>query len=223
MAYLILGVTLLFILSSSYLLFKVRASYFSEIKNNKAFLSDFLKDYRKFTTLYFNKNLDTNLYNSLLTRSDKVQSILGKIGIVYYKPPQRYQGVNWAVRNYEIILETLPDIRSGVAEKSMIHTVEDVLVRQIGIFSDSITLYEQSPDSFIFWLWKGIQNSLLPPLLLINKIGILGTNTLNRIVDSLIFKFLSILAVTIGIFSGVVTIIVGWNDFILKVKTLFSK
>jgi len=72
----------------------------------------------------------------------------------------------------------------------------------------------------IIWFREGIRQILSVPVFFLNWFGIISSRTLNSVKDSLIFKVVSGLIAFVTLVSGVVTIIVGYEDtlkFILKI------
>lgn len=89
----------------------------------------------------FNKSLHTDFdgetYYWLTNRVSKIQSHLGFFGVMGYQPPH----LNYIDRNYQIIINTLPEMRNMTAYPSMINACEDALIRYIGYLDDGIEIY----------------------------------------------------------------------------------
>lgn len=192
---------------------------------------DFAGEYRNkfvgFANKYFQTydrwsragDFDGELYVWLTMNVSKIQDYVGSFGVMSYKPAFQ----NYMFNNYQIIINTIPKFREGQVEKFDVGAVDDCLLRYIGY------LEEYSKDTLknlrnpIVWFREGFREILSIPIFVLNWFGIISKRTVNSIKDSLIYKVISGLIALVTLVSGLVTIIVGYDQTIEFIKKLIEK
>jgi len=73
------------------------------------------------------------------------------------------------------------------------------------------------------WFREGFREILSVPIFILSWFGIISNRTVNSIKDSLIYKVISGLIALVTLISGVVTIVVGYDQTLEFVKRLIGK
>lgn len=207
--YIIIGLAALFIIG----FFRIRF-VLKKLNEKLSFLNDYRTEYIAlansvdYTSGFGIVNrINTDLYNWLTHNSFKAQTEVGIFGISDVVSPVR-------IRNYQVIVNTLPLFRNGYVMAEQVGAVEDVLTRCIGYHNEIATGLSKDLKNPIKWFQYGFRLLIGFPLYLLNWFGIINENTLDSITSSGIFKFLAGIFALIGFISSVIGIITGWEAFI---------
>jgi len=181
--------------------------------NNKkmlGFAKEYLKTFKIFSNAYLKNNFDSELYEWLTYHSVKIQFQIGSYGIIAYRPPYE----NYIVHNYQIIINSLPEFRTSKIHKDNIYIIDAILIRYIGITEDMINSFRKNLFNPFVWLRIGMQNILTIPFQMFYWFGILNYSSILKIKDNILIKIISTLIIIIGLISSIVTITLGWTQFI---------
>ena len=168
---------------------------------------------------------DIQSYSWLINRSNKMQNQMGSQGILgFYHPP--YQ--NFAIPNYPLILNMLPDLRNALCDSYLSSslagqyssTLQEAIIRHIGSIEDAISIQKKYFKNPFVWLRQGIRILLSLPANLLNWLGIITVAAVNKYNSSIIYKILYSIITIIGLISAIMTIVLGWNDFLSIIKAL---
>jgi hypothetical protein len=189
---------------------------------------DFAGEYRnkffEFANKYFKNydrwsrsgNFDGEQYVWLTMNVSRIQNYLGTFGIMdYITPFQTYK-----VSNYQIVINTLPKFRDGSIQDFDVNSVDDSLLRYIGYLEEYQKETQRNLRNPVIWFREGFREILSIPIFILSWFGIISNKTLNSIKDSLIYKVISGLIALVTLISGIVTIIVGYDQtlkFIYKI------
>lgn len=199
----------------------------SSIENNIAFAIEYHKRFVEFASKYYKNynqmgssgDFDGTLYVWLLKNINKIQNCIGGFGEMIYQPAFR----NYIIPDYPIILNTIPKFRTGQVERIDSNAVDDCLIRYIGHQEDyrkETIKYLRNP---IIWFREGFREILSIPFIIFNLFGILSNRTVNSLKNSLIYKVVSGLFALVTLISGLVTIIMGYDQTIEFVNRLIGK
>ena len=165
------------------------------------------------------------VYSWLIHRSPKMQTSLGRIGIAGYRPPY----ANYMLSNYQIILNTLPELRQALEDTlfaSQAHEyymlLQETLLRYTGVMSDLLEPQWGYLKNPIVWLREGVQLVLLVPLLLLEWAGLITSSTVSKFSGNLIFSIFSGIVTILGLLSAMITIVLGWEEFVHIVNELLK-
>lgn len=190
------------------------------VKRQLEFFEEFHNKYIKFANYYIkNNSVENELYYWLTKNSSKAQSELGTNGLIDYRPAF----ANYIYKNYPYIVNTLPQFRTGEIQGADITTLDDMLVRFIGIIEEWRNKRFKKIRNPIIWFRIGMQLILSIPILVLYWLGIIGSKSKNRLLYHLIFKVFVGLTSLVTLLSGVVTIIVGKEKFLEFIKNLINK
>ena len=162
---------------------------------------------------------DIQSYSWLINRSNKMQNQMGSQGLLgFYRPP--YQ--NYGIPNYPIILNMLPDLRTALSDSFLsrslasqyANALQEAIVRHIGSIEDAINNQKKYFRNPIVWLRQGIRMLLSLPANLLNWLGIITITAVNKYNSSIFFKILYSIITIVGLVSAIITIVMGWNQFL---------
>lgn len=179
------------------------------------FANKYLKDYDRFRQ---SGDLDNELYIWLTMNVNKIQSSVGIFGVMSYKPAFQ----NYMINNYQIIINTLPKFREGQVEHFDVGSVDDCLLRYIGHLEEFKKDTERNLKNPIIWFREGFKELFAIPIFILSWFGIFSRRTVDNIMDSFIFKIISGLIALVTLVSGLVTIIVGYDQTIEFINKLLK-
>lgn len=183
------------------------------------FANKFIK---KFQDYIESNGEDSSTYTWLINRSTKMQRIMGRFGLMDYKPPFQ----NYYVRNHSFIVNFIPEIkrefRSAFSSLSYsddqitfyIDSIQEAIIRYNGFLEDiEVEKSKELKNPFV-WLNEGIGLVLRIPLEILRSFKLLSGSTVNTIIDSFIFKVMKLIAFILGLVSAIITISLGWDNFV---------
>ena len=159
--------------------------------------------------------IDPELYRWLMSRSIKAQNTLGHLGTVHYMGSY-YRPLS--IPKYEVISNTIPQIRKRSAHKDDLLLCEDLMIRFIGRQEDLIEQAYKNLKNPLIWFQLAVQFYLAFPLHLLNWFGIISAKSVNYALSNWFFKFVSGIVGLVTFISGSVTIIVGWDKSLKLIK-----
>lgn len=199
----------------------------SRIVEKIDFAGEFRNKFVELANIYFQDaakysrsgTLDNDLYVWLTLNVSKMQSIVGSFGVMSYKPAFQ----NYMVNNYQIIINTLPKFREGQVHHFDASSVDDCLLRYIGSSEEYKKEMESNLKNPLVWFREGFQVIFSIPLFIFRAFGIFSPMTVHSITDSAIFRILSGLISLVTLVSGLVTIVVGFDQTIEFLSKLLEK
>lgn len=160
-------------------------------------------------------NLNLDLYHWLTLNVHQIQSDLGVLGVMDFVAPFQI----YRARNFQIVVNTLPKFRDNTIDDFFITSVDDCLLRHIGLLTSNIETFNRQVKNPLVWFRVGIQLILTIPLVILNSFGLLTDNTTSAIKGSIFYKLISGFVALVALVSGIVTIVVGYDQSI----AIFSK
>ncbi len=195
------------------------------IETNKEleFVEEFCRMFNKVVDDALNKKKINNTnYEWLVSHSDKMQIILGSVGLISYKQ------FNMVYNNVPIILNFVNNIVSMMNDPffneddaKQIEWCTTSLLRKKGILEDLISKIKKQIFNPINDLNNGIKLIINIPFELLNSVGLLSNNSKDKIERNFIITLISGLGSLLTIVSTIMTIFVGWDEFIKIIKNLF--
>lgn len=192
---------------------------------------DFSGEYRnkfvEFANKYFQTydrysrsgDFDGELYVWLTMNVSKIQNYVGSFGVMSYKPAFQ----NYMINNYQIIINTIPKFREGQVENFDVGAVDDCLLRYIGYLEEYRKDTLKNLRNPIVWFREGFREILSVPIFILSWFGIISNRTVNSIKDSLIYKVIAGLIALVTLVSGLVTIVVGYDQTLEFINRLLGK
>ncbi|HDP75996.1 MAG TPA: hypothetical protein ENN49_09030 [Bacteroidales bacterium] len=180
------------------------------------FANKYFKNYDRWSRT---GDFDGELYVWLTMNVSKIQNYVGSFGEMTYKPAFQ----NYVINNYQIIINTIPKFREGQVENFDVGLVDDCLLRYIGHLEEYSKNTNKNLRNPIVWFREGFKEVMSIPIFILSWFGIISNRTVNSIKNSLIYKVISGLIALVTLVSGIVTIIVGYDqtrEFIKKILGL---
>lgn len=195
----------------------VKKINFSDEYRNKfiEFANKYFKSYDSWSR---SGKFDGEQYVWLTMNVSKIQDYVGSFGVMTYRPAFQ----NYMINQYQIIVNTIPKFREGQVESSEVGAVDDCLLRFIGYLEEIRLDALKNLKNPIVWFREGFRDILSIPIFILSWFGIISNRTVNYIKDSLIYRVFSGLIAMVTLISGVVTIIVGYDQtlkFVSKILT----
>lgn len=188
-----------------------------DLENKLNFLSDYRNKFVDMANEFINNdNLNKELYYELIENSNKAQRLLGETGSVTYKAPFS----NLIHYNYKIVLNTIPQFKTGNIDHFEITSADDSLVRQCGILKEILQSLV-SENNINMWFQIGSREILYFPLRLLSFTGILSFSKLENITTSNMFKVINGIVWLLALLGTVITIFTGWEPLIKILDSLF--
>lgn len=191
------------------------------------FAVEYKNKFMEFSNKYFETydswrgsgEFDRQLYIWLTMNVSKIQGNLRTFGIMDYIAPFH----TYRVSNYQIVINTIPKFRDGSVRDFDVNSVDDCLLRYIGYLEEYCQDTQKNLKNPIVWFREGFREVLSIPIFILNWFGIISKRTVNSIKDSLIYKVLSGLIALVTLLSGLVTIVVGYDQTLEFVNRLLGK
>lgn len=187
--------------------------------NNYNFLVEYRDKFSKFISDLLNKNKYSNKdYEWLMSNSDKVQIILGDAGIISYKDISGYYP------NYQIVINFINEVMSLFSkgligtESEKITWCHNAFLRKMGIYDEYIKKEIKRTFNPLYDLTSGIKVILGIPLDILYSIGLISSKNLTKIKDNVLFKILGGIISLLTFLSTIMSIVLGWNDFVNLIK-----
>lgn len=191
---------------------------FFKIKKSINFINEYHYKYSQLVNDYTNKNIiDSELYNWLIKYSDKAQEEVGIIGIVDYRPPF----AKFMLKNYQFIINILPQLRIGKIHDHDIASLDDMLTRYSGILEERTKHIIAKIINPLIWLRQGVQQILSIPILILFWMGIIKSESKNNFIGNRIFIIISGLISFLALISSIITIIGGKHLLLDLLKKIF--
>ncbi|WP_156032409.1 hypothetical protein [Parvularcula oceani] len=190
--------------------------YFVELRNEQK-SRKYIVDYKnRFVAWVNSRGRDQDAYAKLVQDTEKATLQVGLWGVLDRRIP--LQGVRF--RNFQILPNLIPAINrefhrpyGSMTIDQDIRAVDECLLRAIGSKNELIADLKTNMWNPFRLAIHGVRCILVLPLLLLSEIGLFPLSIYFIILDSGIFKIFSSIVILISLFSGVMTIMIGWEEF----------
>ena len=194
---------------------------------------NFTEDYREklitlVNTLASTRKLDNAIYYNLTESVIKMQQELGEDGILA-QFEDKLTGVR--ATNYQYLINFLPSLRnidfgnSIILERyySAVYYCDDMFVRHIGCLKDCINCTKKSFFNPFLCFSFGVRVVITLPVLITKWFGFMSDSKYTKILQSGFITSLNMIITISGFVSSIISITIGWNDFIKMISSLFNK
>ncbi|MBO0953261.1 hypothetical protein [Fibrella forsythiae] len=147
---------------------------------------------------------DFQKYGWLLTKMDRMQNLLGYIGIVRYSNPMRREVFN----NYPVILNEIPKLNDIYLDNNTIGSIQQALLRYNGITSEEISAIREQLNSYLKCFSEGIAQIVSGPFYVLSAFNLLSLSTVTWLINNKIYRGLS------GLVVGIVWLTGFSSDFV---------
>ncbi len=185
----------------------------------------FLVERQKFThefQRYFvrfaeSRGTDSESFVWVMKNMDRMQANLGVIGVLDgYRPAF----ANYIVRNYQILINTLPEIQTGHAHPDMIDSCQVAILRYIGTLDRWVADSNHQLVNPLVYLKEGVSTIISLPVYLLSALGLIAIESTERFRLSRFVQFLSICVVLVGLVGSIIGIVTGWDQFTKTLEQL---
>lgn len=166
---------------------------------------------------------NSEAYTWLTLNSARMQSEMGALGVYEaFKPP----AASYMIRNYQIITNMLPELRHYIDQNrqnfgtmfastidSYMKAIDEALLRYFGVLQQREGTARRNLKNPLIWLRTGVEQVLAIPLLIFVWFGLVGGYTVRRLQSNILFKAMAVIATLVGLVSGVMTMVLGWDEF----------
>ena len=199
----------------------------SRLEKKIKFVNEYRNKFVEFSNTYFQSydrysrsgKFDNESYIWLTKNVNKIQNYVGSFGLITYKPAFQ----NYIVNNYPVLLNTIPKFRDGQIENFDVHSVDDCLLRYIGHLEEYNFNTGKNLRNPIIWFREGVKEILSLPIFIFSWFGLISNSTVNSIKNSFIYKIITGLIALVTLLSGLVTIVIGYDQTIDFLKKLVIK
>ena len=180
--------------------------------------------------LFCTQHLDREKYNAVIQDIDKVQQELGMDGVLneFYDPIRGIKG-----RNYQLFMNIMPEIRAAEADmdsiimgeriNQLLGLCEDALRRHLGNLNRAIEHEKKGLYNPITCMGEGIRWVVGLPIDILHWAGLYSINKSQKIKANMFFKLISNIIVLIGLIGSIITIVLGWDEFVVILNNCVSK
>lgn len=195
-----------------------------QLSEKMEYLDEYSSKFNEFIKEAFEgKRFNDKEYAWLVSKTDKMQIMLGTIGIVDYQ----YLGVYY--KNIAILLNligSLPEMKNSIFVDMQLLVFEaqgcqNAFIRLASLFDETFDIERKKLFNPFYCLTNGMKLIISLPIYLLNNIGLISNDNARKIESSFFIKLTGGLLSLITILSGIVTIVVGWETFIEIIKKLF--
>lgn len=204
---------------------------FSLIKLKRSL--NFTTNYRErlislINTLFSTKKLDNEIYYDLTESVKRMQQELGEDGIFSYFV-DHLTGVQ--TTNYQYLINFLPSLRKIDFGNSIIldryndsvFCCDDMFVRHIGTIKNNISDVKKTFFNPFLCFSFGVKFIITLPISIMKWFGFISEKNYTKILQSVIIKIFNMIMTILSFISSIISVTIGWNDFIQMVSSLFSK
>lgn len=202
---------------------------YRRIQDNFEFAHEYRNKFVEFSNKYFEKRsqwqwvqsegFDGELYMWLTKNISKIQTTVGSFGIMDYIAPFQ----TFKVSNYQIIINTIPKFRDGNIQEKEVNSIDDCLIRYLGYTEDMGKSSQKNLKNPIVWFRVGFHEIISLPLFVLNWFGIFSGRTIDKVMDSVIYKVFTGIIALVAFASSIVTIIQGKEQTLEFINRLLGK
>lgn len=183
------------------------------------FANEYLRKFNSFgDSVFIKHDLDHDSYVWLTKNVIEMQSSLGPLGIVAYRPAYE----NYVINSYQLLLNTLPKTVSGSASVDDMRMCIDALLRYIGVAEKRVATARKNSLNPLKWFAEGIKAVVLTPITILKWFGIVDSGYEDRASQSMAVRILSLIVGVVYLLAAMVTIVQGWQPFSSMISSLRS-
>lgn len=147
---------------------------------------------------------DFQKYGWLLTKMDRMQNLLGYIGIVRYSNPMRREVFN----SYPVILNEIPKLNDIYLDNNTIGSIQQALLRYNGVTSEEISTIREHANSYLKCFSEGIAQIVAGPFYVLSAFNLFSSSAVALLINSKIYRGLA------GLIVGIVWLTGFSSDFV---------
>lgn len=183
---------------------------------------------RLISGIFLDKSFNQQLYYELTLDVKAMQYELGSDGVYSYVT-DNLKG--FSTSNYQALINFLPELRDVLNNQDNFVMMnrynqsakdcDDMFIRHLG----SLNEFEKSIRKELFNPFScfsdGVRFIVSLPILLLNWFGFISDEYTRKAKRSWFIKLLNFIIILIGLIGAVMSIILGWNEFLQKLSKIF--
>ncbi len=194
---------------------------FRRLEEDREFAQAYLGAFRRYLA---GDGADAETYSWLVHRSQKLQRKMGSHGIAstFVAPFNQH-----TVTNYRIILNALPEVRRGLSDSILrslaseyAQMIQEAIIRYDGDLDDALDQAQGSKRNPFTALRQGTQALIQAPAYLMHWLGLARGPSMSS--TGIVLRVSSGLLALFGLASSVISIVVGWSDFLAILARVFG-
>lgn len=187
-ALLILGCLLIVVITGHVVLRKKH----SKLCADRGFTEEYRDKYNRLVKKYFSTynrldragQLDGKAYAWLTMKINEMQFMMGNLGKVDYRPAFQ----NNYLRDYKVVLNTMPKFRNDSITESEASFVDDCLLKYLGELDKGIEIFHSKYHNPIDCFQYGFRKILSFPIELLGWLGIISNSSVKKALGSQVFN-----------------------------------
>lgn len=193
--------------------------YINDLNKRHDFLTEYNNKFVDLINKKLNGSFDQEEYMWLTKNVNKMHNELGAMAFVDYI--DRLKGIK--VTNYAFLLNFLPQIqqenyfRNSIMDKNFSDSAKactDMFIRHDGDLSEWKERSKKEIYNPFSLFGEGLKYILQLPINCLYWIGFISLNTASKIKTNIVVKLVNKMIMLLTILSAIVSMIVGWNDFV---------
>ena len=194
------------------------------IKQDYDFICEYHKRFSCFLeSITSRKKFNNEQYNWLMQNLDRIQSILGPIGLISYTQFNViYNDVPIILNFFNNVLSIINDPLSNYDSFKFIEWCQTAFLRKEGILSHKIENIKKELFNPIYNLVSAIRFILEIPINFLYSVGLLSNANKNKIVEASFFKFVSGIITVLTLLSLIFSIVIDFPSFLDTLKDFFG-
>ena len=179
------------------------------LTKRKQFAEEYFSKYRH---LMGSDIFDEGCYQWLVYNVERMQKEMGEYGSASsYRPPF----ANYMIRNYSIVLNTILNMKDDTVSPSDLTTVENYLVRYIGVLNHAIAEKWKGIFNPFVWLTRGVRCILFyGPIWIFRSVGLIRYTSPNTMGDHLLVRLISGLISLFFFIAALASLLSGWDALV---------
>jgi hypothetical protein len=167
---------------------------------------------------------DGDTFGWLIHQSVKMQSHMGQLGVMDFKPP----AANYYIRNFQLIINGVPELPKAFQEDQFFTTINlanqyssllmESIVRYHGVLDESLKDVTKDLKNPIVIFREGVKAIISLPLYLLEWLGLGGNAIMNSSAGRLLIRLITGIVSLTAFVSAVVSLVVGWDSFVTILK-----
>ncbi len=175
----------------------------------------------------FSQSNDEQLFIWLLQNSNKLQLYMGQYGIMAEVIPPY---ANYKITNYQIIVNGVNELPNEIRMNHLLNNKSyqytEMMINSIRRYSGTFSPTRQSLSNArknpIKLFLRGTKRLISIPFMILNQFEIISNSLYDKIIVNKLFKFCSGIIALLGFLSAIITVVLGWDEFIILINNFFN-
>ncbi|MFN7116939.1 MAG: hypothetical protein ACK4TA_09090 [Saprospiraceae bacterium] len=189
-------------------------------KNKLIYITDYRNDFARLVFEYKeNEVLNHFLYERLLKSSYSLQTEIDILEKMSYRPAF----APYIIKNYQVLINTIPKFRDGTIDVVDINFADDSLIRYIGFVENLLSMEIHNLYNPLKWFHSGISALINLPFRVLSSFGLISSSREQQILTHINFKQLSSVIAVFAFIGTVMGIIADFEEVKNFLSKIFNK